>query len=140
MRSTLSLSVVVARAPRELAAFLCDLRNTQALHPLLRGLSLEREDGATRVWRCDDRIFGFPLTYFAHQVVDADGLGYTNTTRQRGLTLTNAWRVHEDPRGALVTEHVVFEGAAPIVWLSKHIGGRAHRALFAALRREYGAR
>lgn len=136
----MSLSVVVAREPVEFAAFLADLRNTEKLHPLLRGISLEREEGATRVWRCDDRIFGFPLVYFAHQTLDADGLGYVNRTDQSGLTLINVWRVEAHERGALVTERLTFEGAAPIVWFSKCVGGNAHRGIFAALEREYGAR
>ncbi len=140
MKAQVSLSVVVARAPVEFAAFLADLRNTEKLHPLLHGISLEREEGATRVWRCNDRVFGVPLVYFARQTLDADGLGYVNHTEQSGLLLTNTWRVEAHARGALVTERLTFEGAAPIVWFSKRVGGSAHRAIFAALEREYGVR
>ena len=138
MKSELSLSAVVTRQPAEFCAFLADLRNTERLHPLLRGVALEREEGRTRVWRCDDRIMGFPLTYFARQTVDEDGLGFVNRTEQSGLTLTNTWRFEAHARGARVTERLTFEGAAPIVWFSKKVGGDAHRAIFAAIEREFG--
>ena len=140
MKSELSLSALVAKPPAEFCAFIADLRNTEKLHPLLRGVALEREDGATRVWRCDDRILGFPLTYFAHQTLGADGLGFVTRTQQGGLTLTNTWRFEAHARGTQVTERLTFEGAAPVVWFSKKVGGDAHRALFAAMEREFGVR
>lgn len=138
MKSELSLSTVVTRRPEAFCAHLADLRNTEKLHPLLRAVALEREAGRTRVWRCDDRIMGFPLTYFAHQTLDEDGLGFVNRTEQSGLVLTNRWRFEAHARGARVTEQLTFEGFAPIVWFSKKVGGDAHRAIFAAIEREFG--
>lgn len=131
---------MVTRAPPEFAAWLADLRNTEALHPLLTGVTLEREDGRTRVWRCDDRIFGVPLTYFAHQTLDADGLGFVTRTDQSGLQLTNTWRFAAHTDGTLVTEQLRFEGRPWSVAFAAPIGTRAHRGLFAAIAAKYGVR
>lgn len=138
MKSEVTLTTTVKGEARELATALSDMRTIERLHPLLRAVALEREDDNTRVWRCDDRIFGVPLTYFPEQRIDADGLGYVSQTKQSGMTLTNIWRFEAVDGGTRVTERLTFEGSRLIVWFSERIGVRAHRALFAAIEREFG--
>lgn len=138
MKSEVTLTTTVKGEARAVATALSDLRTVERLHPLLRAVVLEREEGALRVWRCDDRILGFPLTYFPEQRIDGDGLGYVSQTRQSGLTLTNAWRFDAVAGGTRITERLRFEGARPVVWFSARVGVRAHRGLFAAIEREFG--
>lgn len=138
MKSEVTLTTTVRGDVRERAVFLSDMRNIERLHPLLRAVALEHEEGNLRVWRCDDRIFGFPLTYFPEQRIDADGLGYVSQTRQGGMTLTNVWRFEPVDGGTRVTERISFEGSQLVVWFSARVGVRAHRGLFAAIEREFG--
>lgn len=138
MKSEFTLTTTVKGDARELAPFLSDMRNIERLHPLLRAVALEREDGNLRVWRCDDRIFGFPLAYFPEQRLDDDGLGYVSQTKQSGMTLTNVWRFEAVGDCTRVTEQLRFEGSPMIVWFSSRIGVRAHRGLFAAIERQFG--
>ncbi|MGV3621548.1 MAG: SRPBCC family protein [Archangium sp.] len=138
MKAEVALSTTVRGHAHELAAFLSDMRNVERLHPLLTAVALETEAGRTRVWRCDDRIFGLPLTYFPEQRLDEDGLGYVSRTKQGGMTLTNTWRFEPLGDCTRVTEHLVFEGSRAVVWFSRRVGEKAHRGLFAAIEGEFG--
>jgi hypothetical protein len=139
VKRTAQLSVEIAAPPAEVAAALSDLSRMEKLHPLLRSIQLERDADGVRTWRCEDRIFGLELVYFAEQRLEPDGLRWSSVVRQGALLLTNVWSVTATPQGSRVDETMTFEGPALTVLISVAIGVRAHRGLFAAIGRSWAA-
>lgn len=139
MERRAQLSVELAAPAEVVAATVSDLAQLEQLHPLLRSIRLEREVDGVRTWRCEDRIFGFTLIYFAEQRLEPGGLRWQSVVRQRGLTLTNLSSVTPIERGSRLDEHLTFVGPAVQVLFASSVGVRAHQQLFAAIARRFAS-
>ncbi len=137
LKRTAHVSVEVPAPPPELAALASDLARIEKLHPLLRSIHLESDAGGVRTWRCEDRIFGVKLVYFAEQRIDPGGLRWESVVRQGSLTLTNVCTVTATEQGSRLDETMTFEGSVPAVLFAVSVGVRAHRKLFAAIGRSF---
>lgn len=133
MRRESTFSTVVQCNIDTAYAFVSDLARLEEVHPLLERISLEGEENGVRVWRCEDRIMGFKLVYFAHQVLDPEAPGFTSRVSKSGLALENRWSFEATDGGTRISERMIFEGSPLVVWLSQRLGRPAHVSIFERL-------
>lgn len=141
-RGTLEHTVDVAAQPDAVAAFLADLVNYEAIHPMLvdvRRLS-DATDGTTRYLAPHRmRLYGIPIRFTCRVALRADGNGDIAThTRQRpGIQMWSTLTVRPHGAGTRIHEQVSIRAPRLLMSTVLRDGGRSHAQMWDNLRHHF---
>lgn len=141
-RGRLEHTADIAAPPEAVAAFLADLVNYEALHPML--VDVRRipggTDGAARYLAPHRmRLYGVPIRFTCRVELRTDGPGdIVSHTRQRpGIEMWSTVTVRPHGAGSRLREHVDITAPRLLMNTVLRDGGASHAAMWENLRRHF---
>lgn len=141
-RGTLEHTADIAAPPDAVAAFLADLVNYEAIHPMLVDV---REipggtDGATRYLAPHRmRLYGIPIRFTCRVDLRADANGdiRTHTLQRPGIKMWSTMTVRPHGDGTRIHEQVDISAPRLLMTTVLRDGGRSHAEMWDNLRRHF---